>query len=112
MLRSLSPASILLDSSFIFAIGRSLQEFASADFFNDAPAKPLPQKVNGADMKRYWPTGALSTTNSANACQCLGCGRSPWRILLAYHLDTPIDDRVADIGTLASMAEFFVKIIP
>lgn len=32
----------LLDASFVVAICGDLYEFASADFFNDASAKPLP----------------------------------------------------------------------
>jgi len=42
MLRSLSFAFILFDASFVIATGRGLHEFATADFFDDASAKPLP----------------------------------------------------------------------
>jgi hypothetical protein len=38
--------------------------------------------------------------NHASACQCLGCGRYPCRILLAYHFETSSADRIADMGAL------------
>ena len=50
MLRSLSLACILLDASFVLAIGRGLHEFATADFFNDASAKPLANQSPNTDL--------------------------------------------------------------
>jgi hypothetical protein len=41
MLRPFPFPCILLNASLVVAIGRSFHEFATADFFNDASAKPL-----------------------------------------------------------------------
>jgi hypothetical protein len=50
MPRSLPSACILLDASFVLAISRGLHEFATADFFNDAPAKPLANQFPNTDF--------------------------------------------------------------
>jgi hypothetical protein len=46
-------------------------------------------------------------TNFASACQCLGCGRYPCRILPAYQRETPIADRITDVGVFASNGLIF-----
>ena len=46
-------------------------------------------------------------TNSASACQCLGCGRLPFRIWAAYTRETPINFAITALEASASKGWIF-----
>src|SRR5713101_6592438 len=64
-------------------------------------------KSDGHTVRALLP---VMPTNCASASQCLGCGRYPCcRILPAYQRETPIRDRITDVGTSASSGWIFCE---